>query len=94
MPEQTRQHRRRNPVAQAAILRKGGAHEKSRKSKRQKQKSVLRKEVSKAMATYRGHSFVWIYFIKLLVSHNEQYSLIDFPKPSMPGNKVLAVIFI
>ena len=51
-------HRRRNPVAQAAILRKGGVHEKSRKSKRQKQKRELRNIVSKAMATYRGHSFI------------------------------------
>lgn len=53
-------HRRRNPVALAAILRKGGVHEKSRKAKRQKQKRELRKTVSKAMATYRGHSFVCI----------------------------------
>lgn len=53
-------HRRRNPVAQADILRKGGVHEKSRKAKRQKQKRELRKTVSKAMATYRGHSFIWI----------------------------------
>lgn len=59
MPEQTRQYRRRNPVAQATILRKGGVHEKSRKSKRQKQKQELRKNVSKAMATFRGHSFIW-----------------------------------
>jgi len=65
MPESTRQHRRRNPVAQAAILRKGGVHENSRKSKRQKQKSVLRKEVSKAMATYSGHSFVWSFVPKI-----------------------------
>ena len=42
-------HRRRNPVAQAAILRKGGVHEKSRKTKRQKQKRDLRKLISKAM---------------------------------------------
>ena len=67
MPEITL-HRRRNPVAQAAILRKGGVHEKSRKSKRQKQKSVLRKEVSKAMATYSGHSFVWCFVSKIELS--------------------------
>lgn len=53
----TRLHRRRNPVAQAAILRKGGVHEKSRKAKRQKQKNELRKIVTKAMTTYRGHFF-------------------------------------
>ncbi len=56
MPE--RLHRRRNPVALAAILRKGGVHEKSRKAKRQKQKREMRKEVSNAMATSRGHFFV------------------------------------
>ncbi len=57
-------HRRRNPAAQAAILRKDGVHEKSRKSKRQKQKRELRNtvtNVSKAMATYRGHSFIWAF---------------------------------
>lgn len=51
-------HRRRNPVAQAAIMRKGGVHKKSRKAKRQKQKRALRKMVSKAMAAYSGHFFV------------------------------------
>ena len=55
----TRLHRRRNPVAQAAILRKGGVHEKSKKAKRQESKAKLRKEVSKAMATLSGHFFVW-----------------------------------
>ena len=44
-------HRRRNPIALAAILRKGGVHEKSRKAKRRNQKLKLRKEVSKAIAT-------------------------------------------
>lgn len=53
-------YRKRNPVAQAAIMRKGGVHEKSRKAKRQKQKRELRKMISKAMATYSGHFFVWI----------------------------------
>ena len=53
------QHKKRNPVAQAAILPKGGVHEKSRKAKRFKQKSELRKTVNKAMATYRGHCSVW-----------------------------------
>lgn len=59
MPKVNKVHKKRNPVALSAILRKGGVHEKSRKAKRQKQKSELRKTVSKAMATYRGHSFVW-----------------------------------
>ena len=48
-------HNKRNPVAQAPILCKGGVHEKSRKAKRQKQKGELRQTVAKAMATYRGH---------------------------------------
>jgi len=60
MPTRTIRHQRRNPVAQAAIMRKGGVHEKSRKSKRQKQKRELRKMISKAMAAYSGHFFVWI----------------------------------
>ena len=50
-------HRRRNPVAMATILRKGGVHEKSRKAKRQKQKRDLRKMISKAMTTDGGHFF-------------------------------------
>jgi hypothetical protein len=77
MPEQTRQHRRRNPVAVAEILRKGGVHENSRKSKRQKQKRELRKTVSKAMATYRGHSFVWVSILlnytRIIYALNKQY---------------------
>jgi hypothetical protein len=38
-------------------MRKGGAHQKSRKAKRQKRKSELRKEVSKLMTTGSGHFF-------------------------------------
>lgn len=52
-------HQRRNPVAQAAILRKGGAHEKSRKAKRLQSKRELRNAVTKAMATHRGHWSFW-----------------------------------
>jgi len=48
MPTQhQRQHQRRNPVAQAAIMRKGGVHEESRKSKRQKQQRQLREMIIK-----------------------------------------------
>ncbi len=36
----------RNPVARAAILRKGGAHEKCRTAKRQHEKRELQKVVS------------------------------------------------
>jgi hypothetical protein len=60
----TKLHKKRNPIAQAPILRKGGVHEKSRKAKRQKQKgelrSLVRNTVSKAMATYRGHCSIWL----------------------------------
>lgn len=38
--------KRRSPVAKAAILRKGGAHQKSRSGDRQKQKRVLRKALA------------------------------------------------
>ena len=68
MPEPTRQDRRRNPVAQAAILRKGGAHKTSRKSKRQKQKQELSKAVSKAMTTFSGHFF----YLEKGSAHNYQ----------------------
>lgn len=37
--------KRRSPVAHTAILRKGGAHQKSRSSDRQQQKRSLRKAV-------------------------------------------------
>jgi hypothetical protein len=36
---------RRNPVAQAAIMRKGGVHDKTNKAKRQKEKQKLRKKI-------------------------------------------------
>ena len=62
-------HKKRNPVAQAPILRKGGVHEKSRKTKRQKQKSelrhIVRNSVAKTMATYRGHCSFGIWLIYL-----------------------------
>ncbi|MCF6301173.1 MAG: hypothetical protein L3J52_08670 [Proteobacteria bacterium] len=35
----------RNPIARAAILGKGGVHEKSNKAKRQKDKQVLKKKL-------------------------------------------------
>jgi hypothetical protein len=35
----------RNPVARAAILRKGGVHEKTNKAKRQKSKQAFKKQV-------------------------------------------------
>jgi len=42
-----RVYQRRNPVAQAAIMRKGGVHEESCKSKRQKQQRQLREMIIK-----------------------------------------------
>lgn len=42
----TKKPKRGNPVAQAAIMRKGGVHEKSKSAKRQQSKRKLRKEVS------------------------------------------------
>ena len=36
---------RRNPVARAAILRKGGAHDKSTKAKRQQQKQQFKRQL-------------------------------------------------
>ncbi len=47
MPTRQLRHQRRNPVAQAAIMRKGGVHEESRKAKRQKQKRELCKMILK-----------------------------------------------
>jgi hypothetical protein len=37
--------RLRNPIARAAILRKGGVHDKTNKAKRQKRKQAFKKEV-------------------------------------------------
>jgi len=75
-------HRRRNPVALAEILRKGGVHEKSRKAKRQKQKSKLRKEVSKAMATYRGCGFRASHLMDLVESNRSIGSIKSIEKSS------------
>jgi len=47
-------NRRRNPVALAAILRKGGVHKKSRKSKRQKQKRELSAILTKTLVNKRS----------------------------------------
>jgi hypothetical protein len=35
----------RNPIARAAILRKGGVHDKTNKAKRQKQKQTFKKDI-------------------------------------------------
>ncbi len=38
-------HKRRNQAARAAIMRKGGAHEKTNKAKRQKEKQAFKKKI-------------------------------------------------
>lgn len=47
-------HVRINPIARAPILRKGGAHQKSRSSERQQEKCQLRKLLDKAGAGHPG----------------------------------------
>lgn len=68
-------HKSRNPIANNAIMRKGGVHEKTRKAKRQKLKRDLRATLSKTLsktepktepktlANYRDHEsgpFLWL----------------------------------
>ena len=49
--------KRGNIIAQAAIMRKGGVHEKGKSAKRQVSKRKLRKEVNSYMVTrYGDHS--------------------------------------
>lgn len=45
-------NRRGNPIANNALMRKGGAHVKSRSSKRQKQRRETRQLVTKYMSGY------------------------------------------
>lgn len=45
MPHNNNRRIIRNPVAQAAILRKGGVHEKTEKAKRQQSKQALKKKL-------------------------------------------------
>ena len=49
-----KQPKRGNPVAQAAIMRKGGVHEKSKSAKRQKSKRKLRNEVNQYLVAEAG----------------------------------------
>ena len=46
--------KRRNPVAHAPILRKGGVHQKSRSAERQQGKRKLRQSLSNYAATLCG----------------------------------------
>jgi hypothetical protein len=43
---------RRNPVARAPLLRKGGVHQKSKSAERQQTKQSLRREVRSAPSRY------------------------------------------
>ncbi len=47
----------RNPVAQSAILRKGGVHDKSTKAKRQKNKQALKRQLRQGRA---DRPFLWL----------------------------------
>ncbi len=49
-------HNRRNWVARAAIMRKGGVHDKTNKAKRHKEKQALKR---KLRAESFGSSFFW-----------------------------------
>jgi len=46
----------RNHIARAAILRKGGVHDKSNKAKRQKQKQAFKKDIR--AGKFGSYSFV------------------------------------
>lgn len=54
MPKKTRPRVRINPIARAPILRKGGAHQKTRSAKRQAEKHELRQWINKAGAGDTG----------------------------------------
>lgn len=45
MSDNLKSHGRRNWVAKAAIMRKGGAHDKSNKAKRQKDKQAFKRKI-------------------------------------------------
>lgn len=45
----------RNPVARSPLLRKGGAHRKTRSGERMQSKKVLREEVERSTAGQAAH---------------------------------------
>lgn len=51
---------RRNLAARAAIMRKGGVHDKTNKAKRQNQKQALKRKI-------RAESFGSFYWIRLAI---------------------------
>lgn len=59
--------KRRNWTARAAIMRKGGVHEKSNKAKRQKDKQAFNKKIR---AEHFGS-----YPLGLSISNNSEYAL-------------------
>lgn len=52
-----KRNKRRNPVAMAPIMRKGGVHEKSRSGERQQGKQKLKQLVSRVEAGSSGLDF-------------------------------------
>jgi len=58
MAKKVKRHKPRNPVAHAAIMRKGGVHEKSRSGERQQGKQALKQLVSKVKAGSSGLDFI------------------------------------
>jgi hypothetical protein len=61
---------RRNPAARAAIMRKGGVHNKTNKAKRKKDKQSLKKKI-------RAESF-GSFFVQYAYNYN--FSIINSPK--------------
>jgi len=59
-----KRHKPRNPIATAAIMRKGGVHEKSGSSKRQQSKKQLRKLLENVKAGSSGLDFACLFNIR------------------------------
>ena len=64
-----KRHKPRNPIATAAIMRKGGVHEKSGSSKRQKGKRQLRKLLDNVKAGSSGLDFARLSLRRLNFAH-------------------------
>ena len=71
--------KRRNPVAHAPILRKGGVHQKSRSAERQKQKRKLRQSISAYAATLCGRDG----FIQHTLMYISHWSTILKKRPNL-----------
>ena len=64
MPDNNR-NQLRNPIARAAILRKGGVHDKTNKAKRQKQKQAFKKDIRAGKFGSYSLRKTWILFFCL-----------------------------